>query len=240
MSRRARIACVWGFAAAALIGTLALPPISQNPAYHQFADQRRIFGIPHFWDVVSNAGFLAGGLYALRRFPLLAASVIATAFGSACYHYDPTDATLFWDRLPIAVLVMTLLAMVIGDRIGERAGRLALAPLLAAGVASVLYWRWTGDVRFYGLVQFFPVAVLVLLVALFPSGSIPTRVLAGLGIWYGVARAAEVLDRNIWMWTRGWIGGHTLKHASAAVGIYWLVRRRRPKSAPLTLTFDQS
>jgi hypothetical protein len=47
---------------------LLLPPIPQDQSYHQFADQRTIFGIPNFWNVVSNLPFLAVGAAGLRRF----------------------------------------------------------------------------------------------------------------------------------------------------------------------------
>jgi len=44
------------------IGSIALmlssPPIAQDPRYHEFADRRAFFGIPNFWDVVSNIPFL--------------------------------------------------------------------------------------------------------------------------------------------------------------------------------------
>ena len=42
---------------AALIGVVALltflllPPISQDPGYHNFADHRTIWGVPNFWNV---------------------------------------------------------------------------------------------------------------------------------------------------------------------------------------------
>jgi len=35
-----------------LVGLLLLPPISQDQNYHDFADQRTILGISHFWNVV--------------------------------------------------------------------------------------------------------------------------------------------------------------------------------------------
>ena len=36
--------------------------VSQDKAYHNFADQRNIFGIPHFCNVVTNLPFLVVGL----------------------------------------------------------------------------------------------------------------------------------------------------------------------------------
>ena len=57
-----------GLALASLAGLLLLPPIPQDQTYHQFADQRVVFGIPNFWNVISNLPFLAIGLAGLRRF----------------------------------------------------------------------------------------------------------------------------------------------------------------------------
>lgn len=221
MSRRARLGCVWALGVAATVAVLLAPPFAQDPAYHQFADQRRLLGIPHFFDVVSNAGFLLVGLLSLRAFPLLGASLIGTAAGSAYYHLWPNDATLFWDRLPIAVVCMAVLAVVIGDRIGDRAGRLVRLPLVAAGAAGAIHWRVTGDLRFYVLVQFFPIPALLLLMALFPAGSISGSRLGGLLGWYGVARVAELWDHRIFELAGGWVGGHTLKHLAAALALWW-------------------
>lgn len=46
---------------AAILAVLALPPYSQPQAYHNFADQRELFGVPHFLNVVSNAVFVLVG-----------------------------------------------------------------------------------------------------------------------------------------------------------------------------------
>ena len=44
-----------------------LPPIAQDPTYHQFADQRTLLGIPNFWNVVSNLPFVLVGAMGLRQ-----------------------------------------------------------------------------------------------------------------------------------------------------------------------------
>ena len=44
---------------------MLLPPIPQDPAYHAFADQRTLFGIPNFWNVVSNLPFIVIGAIGL-------------------------------------------------------------------------------------------------------------------------------------------------------------------------------
>ncbi len=47
-----------------LIAAIA-PPIPQPLEYHQFADQRDYFGIPNFFNVVSNIAFLFVGIAGL-------------------------------------------------------------------------------------------------------------------------------------------------------------------------------
>jgi hypothetical protein len=51
-----------------LVALLPLPPLLQDQAYHQFADRRELFGIPNFWNVVSNLPFVILGAVGLRRF----------------------------------------------------------------------------------------------------------------------------------------------------------------------------
>jgi hypothetical protein len=143
---------------------LLLPPIPQPRAYHNFADQGSWLGIPNFEDGVSNATFAMVGLGGLifmvrprpakfsdRRepfpYPVMFAGLILTAFGSACYHLAPDNARPVWDRIPIMIVFMALLAAVIAGRVGVGAG-LALFPVLQvvgvvqrAGRARRRAWR---------------------------------------------------------------------------------------------------
>ena len=230
-----------------------LPPIPQDAAYHAFADGRALLGVPNFLNVVSNAAFVlvgALGLHALwrgRPAPVFGAAWERTAFvgvfagtaltgvGSAWYHLAPTNATLVWDRLPITLVLMALSAAVVGERLGARAGRWLLPALPAAGAASVVYWyaseaAGAGDLRPYGLVQFVPLVVIPLLLALCPPAY--TRggdLLVALG-WYGIAKLFEHWDAAVFAVGR-LVSGHTLKHLAAAAGAWWLlrmVRTRRP------------
>src|SRR5690606_36416572 len=95
----------------------------------------------------------------VERWPwvVLFAGAILTGFGSAWYHWSPSNESLVWDRMPMALVAMSVLSAVIAERIGVKAGVKALVPLLLVGVFSVLYWIWTeqrgtGDLRLYGLV----------------------------------------------------------------------------------------
>ena len=65
-----------GLTVISLAGLLLLPPIPQDQSYHQFADQRTIFGVPNFWNVVSNIPFLAVSFAVLRRFRQDPATVV--------------------------------------------------------------------------------------------------------------------------------------------------------------------
>src|SRR5262249_40473894 len=96
-----------GLMVASLATLPLLPPIAQDPSYHQFADQRTLLGIPNFWNVVSNLPFVLVGTMGLWQFGrdrarfLLFLGVFLTGFGSAYYHWNPNNGSLFWDRLPI-------------------------------------------------------------------------------------------------------------------------------------------
>jgi len=153
--------------------------------------------------------------------------VLLTGLGSAYYHLAPDNARLVWDRLPMTLVFMGLLAATIAERIGAAAGLAALPPLVAAGVLSVLYWRASeaagaGDLRPYGLVQFFPALGIPLLLWLFPARY--TRggdLLAVLAI-YGASKVFEALDGPIFRAGRV-LSGHTLKHLTAAFACWWLI-----------------
>src|SRR5271157_6561232 len=117
-----------GLMAASIAGLLLLPPIPQDQGYHHFADQRTLLGIPNFWNVVSNVPFIVVGAAGLRRFHhdpttiVLFLGIFLTGFGSSYYHWNPNDGTLFWDRLPMTLCFMAILAAVIEERVNARAG----------------------------------------------------------------------------------------------------------------------
>jgi hypothetical protein len=75
MVRTRPVLVLYGLMIATLVALLPLPPLLQDQAYHQFADQRELFGIQNFWNVVSNLPFVAVGgsvccdVIATRRLP---------------------------------------------------------------------------------------------------------------------------------------------------------------------------
>src|SRR5262245_44027782 len=66
--RKHPLAVLLGLMAASLAILPLLPPIPQDPNYHQFADQRSLLGIPNFWNVVSNLPFVLVGAIGLWQF----------------------------------------------------------------------------------------------------------------------------------------------------------------------------
>ena len=129
---------LFGLAAVSLLALLLVPPIPQPQDYHQFADQRTLFGIPNFWNVASNLPFIfigAAGLWHVRvhfAARIFFLGVFLTGFSSSYYHWSPDDTGLFWDRLPMAIAFMAILADVIEERIDARVGK---AAAVAAGPA---------------------------------------------------------------------------------------------------------
>ena len=209
-----------------LIGVAFLvfvPPIAQDQGYHVFADTRTFFGVPNFWDVASNLVFAVVGILGLRRLRdtlgrALFLGVLLTCFGSGYYHLAPNDARLVWDRLPMTLVFMSLTASVIGAVVGPRWDRRLLAPLVIAGIASVLWWRASGDLRPYIVVQF---GSMLLLLSAFPFFKSARGLWPVLGL-YVLAKLAENYDRAIYSLAP--ISGHTCKHLLAGLATYWILR----------------
>jgi hypothetical protein len=152
-----------------------------------------------------------------------------TAAGSAYYHLAPDDARLFWDRLPMTLIFMSLLAATIGERIGARAGRRLLVPLLLAGAGSVLWWRYSDDLRAYGLVQFGAAIAITLILATRPPRYSRSRYVWWCVGLYGLAVIFDLLDIPLARVMPS--GGHLWKHVAAASALLCYmhsVARRRP------------
>ena len=249
-----RSAIVAGFTALCIIAALSWPPMPQPPDYHAFVDQRELFGIPNFFDVVSNVGFLIAGvtgLFVLARpstrfdsgierlpYVIFFAGLLLTCAGSSYYHLAPDNERLFWDRLPMTIAFMSLIASQIVERISLRIGMIALGPMLLVGAASVFYWRATerageGNVIPYGILQGYSVVILLLIAMLLPSRYTRGRDIYWVFAWYVIAKILEALDAYIHA-LGNLISGHTLKHlAACAAGlvICRMLMRREPVSA---------
>jgi hypothetical protein len=248
---------VWILLAAILVAVFVVylfPAIPQGEAYHNFADHRVFFGVPNLFNVASNALFLVVGLpgmwFALRsdaqasafierreHWPYFAffVGVTLTAFGSAWYHLRPNDHTLVWDRIPMAIGFMSLVAALVAERIDVAAGLRLLLPLIAVGIGTVIYWDFTqsrggGDLRPYALAQFGSFLILLLLATLFPPRYTRTPDLAVALALYGIAKIFEAADRIVFSALHV-VSGHTIKHIFAALSAYWILRMLRLRTS---------
>lgn len=251
MNSRAR--WIVAFSLLAIAAAFLLPATRQPVEYHDFADHRHAWGIDNFLDVVSNLGFLVAGVIGLviaiggrarfefagERWPFVVffSGVLLTALGSGYYHLAPDNETLFWDRLPMTVAFMGLVASQIVDRINVRAGLMLLLPMLLLGVASVVYWRATermgvGNVLPYAILQGYSVVVLLLLARLHPSRYTRGSDIYWVFGWYVLSKILETFDGEV-LAINHHLSGHTLKHLAAAAGAfvvcYMLVHRNLSK-----------
>lgn len=247
---RTTYACALGWSALCAAGAVLWPAMPQPLEYHEFGDRRAWLGLANFLDVVSNLGFLAAGLLGLRvaarratvferasergAYLVFFAGVLLTACGSSWYHLAPGNERLYWDRLPIAIAFLALVAAQIAERVSLRAGVRLLAPLVLLGVAAVVHWRATeragaGNVIPYGILQGWAIALIVLLAWRQPSRYTHAREIYGVFAWYALAKVCELFDRQIYALGE-LVSGHTLKHLAAAVGV-WLVARMLARRA---------
>ena len=173
-------------------------PLKQREAYHAFADRRCVCCVPNFMDVISNAAFLAVGLWrvSFEGLTLFNAGVIGTSFGSAYYHLAPTTTRLFWDRLPMTIAFSGVFSSSLGIRQSEA---------LLTGVFSVFHWHAYNDLGPYVVFQYGGVL-----------GTAYQRPSVAVAL-YIAAKICEQYDRSIYSTTNYVISGHTCKHLLAAL-----------------------
>ena len=217
---------------------LFVEPYPQPQSYHAFADNRILFGMANFWNVSTNAVFLIPGVAGLwllgsgdhpgilpglnPAYHILFIGVLLTAFGSAWFHLAPGNDTLFWDRMPMTIAFMSLVAIIVGEHASENLGRKLLWPLLVIGAASVFYWDYSelknaGDLRLYGLVQFLPMLLIPAILLMYRSVFDRTGFIWVVFLLYALAKIFELLDVALYNLGEV-ISGHSIKHVCAALG----------------------
>jgi hypothetical protein len=232
---------------------LSFGPYPQNPSFHLFADTRTFLGvIPRAGDVLTNLAILAAGLLGLALRPrmtvapeeraavnLLIAASILTAFGSVYYHWAPANATLVWDRLPLAIVLTSVLALVMADRVHPLFARHAIWPLTALGVASVILWRvlealGKGDLLLYLIVRIGTGVAIAMLLILRRPRHTGTKWLVTALLCEILMAALERFDHEVFRLTGDLVSGHNIKHVMVGVAlgfVFWWLRARRPLAA---------
>ncbi|MGZ0188346.1 MAG: hypothetical protein ACKVH0_10130 [Alphaproteobacteria bacterium] len=230
-----------------IAGALAIyGPILTPPGYFGFVDDRVIFGIPNFGDVVSNAPFLPVGVIGVlwtRRYAQAVGvnsaytaalygffvSVAAVAFGSGYFHLAPGDLTILPDRAPIATAAGCLFAAFVIERLSlsRSEGYALLVAAVATAIVSVVITGVSGDLRLYLFGQLAPVLggiLLIVMVKLDRPGISARRIILMIAL-YGLAKAAEVFDQEIYDQLI-YVSGHNLKHLLAAGAAACAIPRR--------------
>lgn len=223
------------------IGVLfIIDPILQDSSYHLFSDQNSCLNINNCWNVLSNLPFLIIGiigLLAIKKqqqnklaYLLFFSGVGLVALGSGYYHYNPNNQTLTWDRLPMTIAFMALFSIVLSEFISISLGKKALIPLVLFGLLSILFWVYTGDLRPYILVQFYPILAIPIILLCYKSKNHSIFGYWLLILCYGLAKVCEHFDSEIHQILQV-ISGHSLKHLIAALGIYLWIRSYQKRTA---------
>ncbi|NOQ13607.1 MAG: hypothetical protein GQ583_03875 [Methyloprofundus sp.] len=212
------------------IGIILLTvPLPQDPAYHLLANKRDWFEIPNFADVISNLPFVIIGLMGLflcidkhislswRTFFI---GLILVALGSSYYHLNPNNQTLVWDRLPMMISFMSLFVALLIENIPGINEKTALAIAIFLGLCSVIYWHYTNDLRFYGFMQFAPLAIIPAMLYLYKGHYTHRHYLMYGLLFYILAKVFELADKFIFELTGQVFSGHTIKHLLAAAATY--------------------
>lgn len=211
-----------------------IKPMGQNPSYHEFADQRAILSIEHFWNVVSNIPFFVVGLLGMFfmmtkpnhiNLPINSfvfyLGICLTSIGSMYYHHQPCSETLVWDRLPMTISFMAFFTLIIGDCLCVTTGKKILFPLILLGMISIIYWQMTKskgqeDLRFYALIQFLPMVLIPVILILYKNQNQNIKTYWLILLVYLIAKTCEACDEIIFTNIK-FISGHTLKHFAAAL-----------------------
>lgn len=230
------------FILGSFIWVLTLSPMPQPQSYHAFTDTRMFLGIPNILNVFSNILFLIVGLLGIQfcihhdlvgaknAWLLFFVGILLVSIGSAYYHWNPNNTTLVWDRLPMTMGFMGLLIALLSEYVDTRLGNnILLLSALLFGSATVVYWHWTDDLRFYLWVQFLPLIIIVLLVSLLKSSYPGQWIILLVLAFYILAKITEIYDTEIYNLTNNLISGHTIKHCLAAISCYFVLLMLRQR-----------
>lgn len=166
-------------------------------------------------------------IFEKRLWYLFFTAVLLVSLGSAYYHLNPSNQTLFWDRLPLSIVFVSLVSIVIAERISTKAGYKLNPFLVLFAVASVIFWRITeannvGDLRLYGFIQFGSILFIILSIFLFNSKYTRSKdYLIVIGA-YLVAKGFELSDKLVFLYIG--FGGHPIKHVFDSFALFWLFR----------------
>jgi hypothetical protein len=226
--------------------------IPQNHNYHHFADRQMLYDIPNFWNVVSNAGFVLLGVWGFFKMKnkksspakkvqlTMSIAIFLTGFGSAYYHYNPNNFTLIADRIPMTIVFASFFILVLYRKLEDSSVFTWYLPLLAVSAITVLYWyiseqKGEGDLRPYAIVQYFPILITGYFLTE-KSFFQQNKTILWAILFYALAKIFEYLDLAI---SENFaMSGHPLKHFSASISCWFLIKWASAKSTKLNSTSE--
>lgn len=252
MNNKTKVYILLGTSIAAFVAMGFFGALAQDPNYHFFADVRLLYDVPNFWNVVTNLPFCVIGILgvnavgwsgfksrtnlsrpgsALRDLHISCyvffIGIFFTGIGSAYYHWNPSSATLVWDRLPMTIAFMGFFSLMIGDSVSVKAGKQILLPLILIGLMSIVYWKFSDDLRLYALVQFLPALLAPLLLLFYKQQSGLATYYWMMILFYALAKVCEANDKQIFSVLD--LSGHSIKHVFAALvplSLWWGLRKK--------------
>lgn len=244
LTKKDRVVIIMLVVLTCLVATFFTKPFAQNQNFHFFADERTLFNVPNFFNVVSNIPFFVVGLTGIImcvktksngfQHPLFESyltfflGIFLTSLGSTWYHLNPSNSTLVWDRLSMSVSFMAFLSIILGTFISKEVAARWLIPLIFAGASSVLYWYasevlGSGDLRFFMFVQFMPMILVPVIIGFYYKQVKNSGFFLILVLIYGLAKIFEMLDYPIYNAFN--FSGHSIKHIVAACTAILLLAR---------------
>lgn len=222
------------FGIVGIIVLASIGPFTQNEQFHAFSDNRNIFNIPNFWNVISNLPFIIVGILGIYKYCriqkekiqylVLFIGILLTGVGSIYYHLQPGNYTLIWDRLPMTIVFMSMFSIVVSEFVSKRLGEVLFPILLILGVSSVILWILgePQDLRLYGFVQFYPMLAIPIILIFFKSRFTHSSSYWVLLLTYAIAKSFEYYDIELYGVLK-YISGHSLKHIIAGAGLYYIL-----------------
>jgi len=215
---------------------IAKGPTPQDLSYHQFIDNHLCCGIPNFHNVISNILFIIFGIMGIvdyykykERYTLswliFFVGVLLVAPGSAYYHWNPNNATLVWDRIPMTFGFMGLISSIFVDVFKTKHEKFLLVSLLLLGIYSVMHWVWFEDLRIYAWLQGTTILVMFYMAIMYKDSHLSMKHLVGAVTLYIIAKICESNDAFIYESIH--YSGHSIKHLVAAFAVFILIKMKR-------------
>lgn len=217
--------------------------IWQNPAYHDFADQGKLFFIPNFFNFITAIPLLLIGMFGIEDvvkkstqnnklieqgekniFLILFSSIALLGFFLPIYYLLPNDYTLFLTRLAIIAIITSIYGLIIIDRIGVKMLKTAYY-IIYFGLFTVIYWMIAelfhhGDLRLYISLQLFILLSLPFIIKWCKS-NIDYNYPLHLGVVFlAMASYLEYKDHALYELSFHLISGYTLRNILLVCACY--------------------